>query len=494
MTERAVTNVNHESFKLHENAIDSTFGKTRGDACIKVLPPDLLSRLRDALYPSSSRIQDLLSEESPETPLLLSRHSEETVDRLSQTITPYEISSVELIAEIHEWINENFKEFALSPLSPVNTRAWSTHAKAQRFGPSAPHLDGFAPGHVKAMIYINGLSEESGALQIGNKIIINKPPGSVILFKNSDILHSAIPGKGADRLVVEVTLMRTFVFMPQLFRSHFNGRHLLDSAEVYRTNAAPEPLKRTSEYINIGSGLRNWQGWLLLDQIEAPKICKFTMEPQAILPAQTAGSKLVYSSHHIEHLCVPSLLRLISESRRVLREGAYLLLKYPDFEYFLEQLVIGNERAVVDKGIESVIWSWKNHGIEDCQITRTAMMFCGYWNVHYGDHFSRQISRDPRAYHGPPKAHKKELREVLLCGDIREASNRLNQIAMQDTEFSAFNHRTAWSHAWLVESVSSFGFQLVTKEKRKIVGGLGTTVPDIADMYDWSAYLLFQRM
>lgn len=45
-----------------------------------------------------------------------------------------------------------------------------------------------------------------------------------------------------------------------------------------------------------------------------------------------------------------------------------------------------------DKGTEYVVWSWASKDIEDTFENRLAMMFCGYWNKEFGDHFSGRIN------------------------------------------------------------------------------------------------------
>jgi SAM-dependent methyltransferase len=347
------------------------------------------------------------------------------------------------------------------------------------------------------MIYINGLSEDHGTLEIGSSILNNHPEGTVVIFKNSDVLHSGVPGKTTDRLVVEVTLMRSLVTTKQLNQSHFNGRHLKSPDLLYSlVGQKLESVERqtvstfetceeqaTKKYINIGSGVRDWENWLLLDQIRHPNIHYFEVSPQCSLPVSNNEASLIYSSHHFEHISTASIMRLLSESSRALKSGGILILKYPDFEWFLEQYASGNVAAMMKKGVEKVLWSWKNFGVSPSFTNFTAMMFCGYWNCHYGDHFSRQINHSPLAYHGPPRVPEAELHQLLLTGNVQMISKTLNYYAKQDPDFCAFNHQNAWPVEWMVERVTDTGLTLKSTEKDYIRTSFAEIIPDFDDMY-----------
>ena len=71
------------------------------------------------------------------------------------------------------------------------------------------HTDGFPPGHIKCMIYLQPLDEDHGLFELDEKKIKYDKPGYGIIFKNSDVPHRAIPGLKKDRYVLEYTLMRT---------------------------------------------------------------------------------------------------------------------------------------------------------------------------------------------------------------------------------------------------------------------------------------------
>jgi len=77
------------------------------------------------------------------------------------------------------------KSYVKSPFCFVNVRAWKTLPNSELFGPNTLHTDGFYPGHLKVMLYLTPLSKESGSLQVGQELIIDKPAGTAVIFKNS---------------------------------------------------------------------------------------------------------------------------------------------------------------------------------------------------------------------------------------------------------------------------------------------------------------------
>ena len=104
---------------------------------------------------------------------------------------------------------------------------------AKRIGSNQLHNDGFVPGHLKIMVYLQPLDDEHGFLQIENKEVKNKPRGTAILFQNSDVLHSGVPGTKFERVSFELTLMKTFINSPQINQSHFYGRHFNHPKDFY---------------------------------------------------------------------------------------------------------------------------------------------------------------------------------------------------------------------------------------------------------------------
>ena len=125
-------------------------------------------------------------------------------------------------------------EFINSPYAFVNSHAWKTYPNSKSWGPNSLHTDHFEAGHLKIMIYPNGLNGKNGGFYLQNNgEFSNCPPGYCICFKNSDVNHNGIPGYSEDRISIEVTIQRTFAYLPQTNDSHIDGRHLKNPMEIY---------------------------------------------------------------------------------------------------------------------------------------------------------------------------------------------------------------------------------------------------------------------
>ena len=139
------------------------------------------------------------------------------------------------------------------------------------------------------------------------------------------------------------------------------------------------------------------------------------------------------------------------------------------------------------------MWSWKNKSVPVTPENIFSMMFCGYWTTDYGDHFSGQVNKDaPLAYHGPADIPSGDLVSLMQTRDPHFISAELCKIAVNDPNFSAFNHQNAWSRAQLVELAGNFGFKVQKSDKREILELFSERIPDLREMADWSLYLLFE--
>jgi len=251
--------------------------------------------------------------------------------------------------------------------------------------------------------------------------------------------------------------------------------------------------RRRFSKVNLGSGRRDWYGWMLLDEIRYPTVVRFRSSPNCKIPLSNESVKIVYTSHHLEHLDNQSVFRVIAEASRVLEEGGHLLVKIPDFELFLSEFRMGRHGILKQCGVDKVVWSWRKHGVVDLPSTRIAMMFCGYWNHAYGDHFSNRWMVSPAAYHGPPKLAAEVIDSYLMDLPIRKISELFNQAAACDPDFKQFNHQNAWSREDFVSIVEGTGLRLIELSSTKITGQFSTEIPDLAQMSDISAYYLFQK-
>lgn len=123
-----------------------------------------------------------------------------------------------------------------SPYRVVNVRAWETRPSASRFGPTETHSDNFEPGHLKLLVYLDGLGPGRGSIELDGYPTPSGPEGIAVVFQNSDILHRAIPATdGSRRPVIEVTLQRLLVepSTDALLIGTLNDRHLSDPFIAY---------------------------------------------------------------------------------------------------------------------------------------------------------------------------------------------------------------------------------------------------------------------
>jgi hypothetical protein len=453
------------------------------------------------------------------------KHKLDTESLLDENLTVCDIhkfnSSHVLINKLHSEIRSLFHAEVGSPFVFVNTRMWISRPLGDRFGPNALHTDGFEAGHLKVMVYLSPLDTEHGYLEVkdrGTRNIIGEPPGVAVLFRNSDLEHSGVPGTKFPRTSIEVTLMRSHTDAPQTWAGHFLGRHLIDPTIFHHSNEAhisESSIEPTDPAIkikcdgrqnnvqdlwyfadpnrglkaNIGSGIRNWDGWVCLDEIKGRGVTNITFDPNVSLPLPDKSTSLIYSSHCFEHLEFKTISAIMREIRRVSMHGALFILKIPDYEYFLRQYRKGIYTVMENKGIESVVHTWKGI-IEDNISNRLSMMFCGYWNQAYGDHFSGNIQALSHAYHGPAKLPSDILESIFNSDSPKQIARELRTFALKDPDFKRFNHQNAWSRKEMIQLLENEGFKVLSNCSPVIIKKFSESIPDLRTMESWSAYYL----
>lgn len=231
---------------------------------------------------------------------------------------------------------------------------------------------------------------------------------------------------------------------------------------------------------------------MLLDEAPFPKVEYFKSSPSCRIPAEDESAELVYSSHHFEHLDDLTVFRLLAETRRVLSEHGSLLVKIPNFGLFKRNFANNDNSLLEHCGTQKVEHTWARFGVASSPAMRTAMMFCGYWNREYGDHFSKQISRTIRAYHGPPVLPEAQVSEIIQSLSVREISGLFNRAALSDPEFKQFNHQNAWDEQDFIQVVEESGFKCLSTSLEEIKS-LQTEVPDLLSMSEISSYYLFRH-
>lgn len=248
----------------------------------------------------------------------------------------------------------------------------------------------------------------------------------------------------------------------------------------------------TKNKINVGSGRRRWPGWVCLDEIEDIGVNKFSFTETSRFPIENDSMEIVYSSHFLEHIPDTTVDQVLSEAWRCLQPNGQLILKIPDFDMFVEKYLANEYSIFSDIGVDSVLYTWENHGIEDNIDNRFAMMFCGYMNEAYGAHFTERLKpRTKAAFHGPPKVSSEELTFIVEANvnSPHRIAELLREKATQEQQVHCWNHQNAWSRKELETLLRTHGFLISTLSvsNRKV---LNRKIPDFENMKGISMYLL----
>jgi len=226
---------NDTAFSVHNLAVENSYGKPAKMA-IGNISESLILELSEMLKLLGTQPLNKMNQNT-KSDLLLLPPKERDLTNVNKNLKVYPVHDLKpnnpLILKLHKELRNIFSKDIRSPFVSVNTRCWQTIPLAKRIGSNKLHNDGFMPGHMKIMVYLQPLDDEHGFLQVENKEIKNKPRGTAILFQNSDVLHSGVPGNKFDRISFEVTLMKTFINSPQINQSHFFGRHFTHPRDFY---------------------------------------------------------------------------------------------------------------------------------------------------------------------------------------------------------------------------------------------------------------------
>lgn len=508
--------VGSDPFKLHQSLIKNLYPDPPLIA-VGSISGSMLQRIETAIADGTIERCDLLEmSDRSEAHLYLKvdQHSE-SVERVSannQTVLALHRfdASDPLLAALHHEVRAIFRSSVGSPFVIVNSRMWVSKPGGEQQGPNSFHSDGFAPGHLKAMIYVTPLSIEDGYFEYVEqrklRKLVDLPAGTAVLFQNSELVHRGVPGTSRERISIELTLMRSLVEQEQSWPGHFYGRHLCEpTISTQEVRAESGRYDKSSNYsfrhvesglkVNIGSGRRNWDGWTCFDEIDHQGVTRLKFSPAVTLPLEDQSSSLIYSSHCFEHLDEPTVKRVMSEIERISLSGAVLVLKIPDYDYFhlLGRSEMTFSTLMDDKGIESVVDTWTGR-VDDTFMNRVAMMFCGYWNAAHGEHFLGSGTRKPGAFHGPPMIGSKQLREIFRQHEPSEIAQKLRAQALLDPEFARFNHQSAWNRAEMTEFLSLHGFEVISTSTDVVCQRFRGVIPDLAEMQPWSAYFLAKRI
>jgi SAM-dependent methyltransferase len=248
-------------------------------------------------------------------------------------------------------------------------------------------------------------------------------------------------------------------------------------------------------YLNIGGGPTfAYPFWENLDSAAGPLNPKpFHFGPDVHLPFKAHSLELVYTSHAMQHLDDATVAMILAEARRILRPGAPILVKIPDFD--ATRVAARSD----DSGFFRDEWwnfgastaTFKNRSnVVDSVVSRAAIVFCSYWNDQYGDAFTKYEVSAPGAYHGPAPVGDAELDRIMRQNSPHEAAAIMKRRVCEiEKDKITWIHQNAWSTQEMSALLASHGFEMISTDKRKIVDRYNF-VPRIAQMYEISAYYL----
>jgi hypothetical protein len=91
----------------------------------------------------------------------------------------------------------------------------------------SPHLDGWPLAIKKLYFYPWGADRERGSTEMVDKLgaetFVEGPPGTWVLFENSQVVHQALPNATKERPTIEITVVPAFETDPTLVVAGSNG-------------------------------------------------------------------------------------------------------------------------------------------------------------------------------------------------------------------------------------------------------------------------------
>jgi SAM-dependent methyltransferase len=236
--------------------------------------------------------------------------------------------------------------------------------------------------------------------------------------------------------------------------------------------------------LNIGGGPHfKHPGWINLD---AETGFHFTPTRKFDIPSRSID--LVYSSHCLEHLDDATVQHVLNEAWRVLLKHGRLVIKIPNFDDVLRRRKVHDASYFINPiwGFDSVAYSWFRKNVPDNIDTRCSMIFCGFWNKAWGNHFGQRPPDDGTAYHGPACfLTDNGLQAVLALNDPHSIAAHLSSSVRENEKDYTFNHQNAWSHIQFVNLLTLSGFRVMEGTTSAIVDD---NIPGCLDMESISSY------
>lgn len=244
--------------------------------------------------------------------------------------------------------------------------------------------------------------------------------------------------------------------------------------------------------VNLGGGSEFAElGWCNLEGSSGPaNPTPFLFSPECRFPLRDGSVTTVYSSHCFEHLDDATVARVLAEARRVIRRTGRLVIKLPDFDRALAAWRAG-EASFFDEdrwGLRRLKALWPARGVADSLDARASMVFCGFWNDEYGQHFGVRTSRDG-AYHGPAPMSSEQLVAVRNLATPHGVAAALRAWVVAHEPSFHFNHQNAWSRQELRALLDAHGFECVTFDDQAVIEA-AADIPGIEAAREESLYCL----
>ncbi len=401
----------------------------------------------------------------------------------------FEKEQLALVKLICEELKPRIEAFLKTGFKVINVKAQeSVINPTESVGPNYCHLDAFPVQIHKVLVYLTEAGKFTGTTSfpleppthLGTESqecrTVKGPPGTFMLFNPNILHHQGISGKEGRKVILEITICPAYETEINPTFNGTNSRHPI----------TPPDYEIMTKRLNIGGGKGEFKGWLNLDSIAAFPFHFFIGNK---FPLENNSQELVYSSHALEHMPQDVVDYILTESYRVLGKYKDFVIKIPDFDSVLQHWRTGNDEFF-DKhwGLKKIIPTWKSKGVLDTIDYRCSMIFCGFWNKAYGNHFSKKISKHPDAYHGPVPIPEKELKDLLSTGNPSLISSTLRAEALKQEDIT-FNHQTSWGKEDFIALLRSHKFFVRTYMNTEDILKEYSFIPGIKEMEEISLFV-----
>jgi len=251
--------------------------------------------------------------------------------------------------------------------------------------------------------------------------------------------------------------------------------------------------QRSPRHVNIGGGpFFNFTSWLNLEAVASPSNpVPATLSPTTTIAADDATIRTVYSSHAFEHLDDETVAQCLNEARRVLSPDGVLVIKLPDFDTVLQAWKNADLDYFSDAtwNYSQIRTTWANKGVQDGLDSRASMIFCGFWNQAYGNHFAEQHHLNKDAYHGPAPCDADLFDHLKAHSTPWEIAKTLRTFVNNSEAQPIFNHRNAWSGEEFDRLLKRRGFRVLSTDAARI-SAHHQHIPALDAMQGISRYVL----